>query len=291
MTETTTAAMAMPDTEISVEEVFGFKSDLKVPAFSTPSEHVPEPDPDYLFDRATTLAILAGFAHNRRVMVTGYHGTGKSTLLRVLYRYQTPLTGTVRIGGEDIWAMPPRAAARKVAAVLQEQPSSFGLTVQEVVMLGRTPHRLGFSTNGANDAESVAEALHTLDLEDCAHRDLATLSGGERQRVMVARALAQQPQVLILDEPTNHLDIRHQLEVLALIRNLDLTIVVSLHDLNMAAQVCDDILVLENGRPRGVGPPEALLTEALVSNTFRVDARHERLSPSDARHFSFHLPN
>lgn len=187
--------------------------------------------------------------------------------------------------------MPPRAAARKVAAVLQEQPSSFGLTVQEVVMLGRTPHRLGFSTNGANDAEIVAEALHTLDLEDCAHRDLATLSGGERQRVMVARALAQQPQVLILDEPTNHLDIRHQLEVLALIRNLDLTIVVSLHDLNMAAQVCDDILVLENGRPRGVGPPEALLTEALVSNTFRVDARHERLSPSDARHFSFHLPN
>ncbi|MEE2868036.1 MAG: cobaltochelatase subunit CobS, partial [Pseudomonadota bacterium] len=79
MTETTTAAMAMPDTEISVEEVFGFKSDLKVPAFSAPSEHVPERDEDYLFDRATTLAILAGFAHNRRVMVTGYHGTGKST--------------------------------------------------------------------------------------------------------------------------------------------------------------------------------------------------------------------
>jgi iron complex transport system ATP-binding protein len=108
---------------------------------------------------------------------------------------------------------------------------------------------------------------------------------------MVARALAQQPQILILDEPTNHLDIRHQLEVLALIRQLDLTIVVSLHDLNMAADICDDILVLENGHPRGFGSPDDLLTETLVSDTFRVRARREKLAPSDANHLSFHLPN
>ncbi|MEL6595593.1 MAG: ABC transporter ATP-binding protein [Pseudomonadota bacterium] len=223
--------------------------------------------------------------------VVGPNGAGKSTLLRMLYRYQAPLTGSVRIGGEDIWAMPPRAAARKVAAVLQEQPSSFGLTVREIVMLGRTPHRLGFSTAGANDGEIVENALHRLGLQDLAHRDLLTLSGGERQRVMVARALAQEPQVLVLDEPTNHLDIRHQLEVLALIRGLDLTIIVSLHDLNMAAEVCDSVLVLEHGHLRGSGPPHEVLTERLVSDAFRVEARRETLNPSDDTHFSFHLPH
>ncbi len=108
---------------------------------------------------------------------------------------------------------------------------------------------------------------------------------------MVARALVQEPQVLVLDEPTNHLDIRNQLEVLALIRDLDLTIVVSMHDLNMAAAVCDQVLVLNHGKALGFGPPDKVLTEALVSQAFRVDARHERLMPSDARLFSFHLPS
>ncbi|WP_300013684.1 ABC transporter ATP-binding protein [uncultured Roseobacter sp.] len=222
--------------------------------------------------------------------VVGPNGAGKSTLLRLLYRYHAPLSGAVEIDGQDIWSMPPRAAARQTAAVLQEQPSGFGMTAQEIVMLGRTPHRLGYSTSGALDTEIVAKALATLDLAPLAHRDFGTLSGGERQRVMVARALAQEPRLLILDEPTNHLDIRHQLEVLALIRKLDLTIVVSLHDLNVAAGVCDDILLLQGGRCMGFGAPSDVLTERLISGAFSVDARQEQLSPSNNRHFSFHLP-
>lgn len=222
--------------------------------------------------------------------VVGPNGAGKSTLLRLLYRYQSPLSGYIKIGGEDIWRIPPRAAARKVAAVLQEQPSSFGLTVREIVTLGRAPHRLGFATAGAKDGQIVDKALATLNLLELADRDASTLSGGERQRIMVARALAQEPQVLVLDEPTNHLDIRHQLEVLALIRALDITIVVSLHDLNVAADVCDAILLLENGHTRGVGPPDAVLTVRSVSDVFSVDARAEHLSPSKAKHLSFHLP-
>ncbi|MDW3182072.1 ABC transporter ATP-binding protein [Roseobacter sp.] len=222
--------------------------------------------------------------------VVGPNGAGKSTLLRLLYRYHAPLSGEVEIDGQDIWSMLPRAAARQTAAVLQEQPSGFGMTVQEIVALGRTPHRLGYSTSGALDAEIVAEALETLGLAALAHRDFGTLSGGERQRVMVARALAQEPRLLILDEPTNHLDIRHQLEVLALIRKLDLTIVVSLHDLNIAAGVCDDILLLQGGRALGFGAPHDVLTETLISGAFAVDARQEQLSPSNNRHFSFHLP-
>lgn len=223
--------------------------------------------------------------------VVGPNGAGKSTLLRLLYRFQRPNTGHVRVGGQEIWSMSARDAARRIAAVLQEQTSAFGLTVREIIHLGRTPHQSGFATSSPRDKQVVDRVLDTLSLHLLANRDFGTLSGGERQRVMVARALAQEPQVLILDEPTNHLDVRHQLEVVSLIQSLGLTIVVSLHDLNMASGVCDDVLILKDGHPQGFGPPDSLLTDTLVSNTFRVDARRERLTQSGASHFSFTLPN
>lgn len=242
---------------------------------------------DFPLLHSTSFRVEAG----KVLGVVGPNGAGKSTLLRMLYRYQSPVTGRIRINGQDIWEMSPRAVAQRVAAVLQEQPSSFGLTVREVVALGRTPYGSSFSTGGAKDARIVDAALTQLNLQQLAHRDLVSLSGGERQRVMVARALAQDPQVLVLDEPTNHLDIRQQLEVLALICDLDMTIIVSLHDLNIAANMCDAILLLEQGYTVGFGPPEVVLTEAAVSRAFRVDARHEQLTPSNTRHFSYHLPN
>jgi iron complex transport system ATP-binding protein len=235
---------------------------------------------------STTFNLAAG----RVLGVVGPNGAGKSTLLRLLYRFQKPKTGHVRVDGRDIWAMPARDAARRIAAVLQEQAFAFGLTVRETVRLGRTPHRSGFANWGAGDEKVVDQVLDFLGLHVLANRDFGTLSGGERQRVMVARALAQEPQVLILDEPTNHLDVRHQLEVMSLIQNLGLTIVVSLHDLNMAAGICDDVLILKDGYPQGFGPPHSLLTDRLVSDTFRVQARREQLAPSGASHFSFTLP-
>ncbi|WP_227270153.1 ABC transporter ATP-binding protein [Roseobacter weihaiensis] len=221
--------------------------------------------------------------------IVGPNGAGKSTLLRLLYRYLAPQTGSITVAGRDIWSLRPKEVARMIAAVLQEQTTVFGLTVREIAMLGRTPHRSAVTSTTAGGSKIVDRVLDRLGLLGFAHRDFGTLSGGERQRVMVARALVQQPQVLVLDEPTNHLDIRHQLEVLALIRDLDLTIVVSLHDLNMAAGLCDDVLVLQDGHPRGFGPPEALLSEALVSDTFQVEARREHLSPSNIPHLTFHL--
>ena len=235
----------------------------------------------------TTFRVAAG----RILGVVGPNGAGKSTLLRLIYRFQKPQTGCVRVGGKDIWSMSAVGAARRIAAVLQEQASAFGLTVREIVRLGRTPHRSGFAPSGTGDEQVVDSVLTMLSLHTLASRDFGTLSGGERQRVMVARALAQDPQVLILDEPTNHLDVRHQLEVVSLIHNLGLTIVVSMHDLNMATGVCDDVLILKNGHPQGFGPPQSLLTDTLVSDTFRVDARREHLASNGASHFSFTLPN
>lgn len=240
--------------------------------------------PDVLHE--TSFDLAAG----RVLGIVGPNGAGKTTLLRLLYRFHKPASGTVLVGGNDIWALSAKATAQRVAAVLQEQPSDFALTVGEVVALGRTPHKRGFGgTTGANDLEIINTALDQLDLHGLANRHLGTLSGGERQRVMVARALAQEPQLLILDEPTNHLDIRHQLEVLDLIRTLPLTIVTSLHDLNLAAGVCDDILLLQDGRPLGFGSPDEVLSEAVVSNTFQVTARRERLAPSNSDHLTFHL--
>lgn len=222
--------------------------------------------------------------------IVGPNGAGKTTLLRLLYRFHRPSTGHVRLDNEDIWSLSARAVAQRVAVVLQEQPSDFALTVSEIVALGRTPHRKGFAgTNGARDHAIIEDVLDRLNLHSLAHRHLGTLSGGERQRVMVARALAQEPRLLILDEPTNHLDIRHQLEVLELIRDLPLTIVTSLHDLNLTAGVCDDVLLMHSGRMVAFGSPSDVLTETTISQAFNITARRETLSPSNSDHFTFHL--
>jgi iron complex transport system ATP-binding protein len=222
--------------------------------------------------------------------IVGPNGSGKSTLLKLLYRYHKPTTGTIEIGGTDIWKIKARMAARKVAAVLQEQPTDFALTVREIVTLGRTPHHVGFGgSNGAQDGHVVDAALNRMDLNGFSNRSLGTLSGGERQRVMVARALAQEPCVLVLDEPTNHLDIRHQLEILELIKDLPVTIVTSLHDLNMAADICDEVLILKDGHLKGSGVPEAVFSAEAISGTFQVAASYERLAPSGKNLITFNL--
>ena len=191
--------------------------------------------------------------------IVGPNGAGKSTLLRLLYRYHKPTLGNVEISGRDIWEMTARETARKIAVVLQEHPTDFGLTVSEIVTLGRTPHHVGFGgSSGARDGQVVEAAIDQMELRSCSNRTFGTLSGGERQRVMIARALAQEPSVLVLDEPTNHLDIRHQLEIIDLLKNLPLTIISSLHDLNMAADICDEGVILQDGNLKGSGLPEAV---------------------------------
>ncbi|QYK43311.1 MAG: ABC transporter ATP-binding protein [Paracoccaceae bacterium] len=225
------------------------------------------------------------------VAICGANGAGKSSLLRLIYRHHAPRHGVVRLMGRDIWLMGRSDTARILAAVLQEQPTDFALTVRQIVALGRLPHRRGWgaglSTPGGEDAAIVAAAIARMDLGKMAARPFGTLSGGERQRVMVARALAQQPRVIVLDEPTNHLDIRHQLELLALLRGLGLTVIATLHDLSLAADFADRVLVLSHGRILADGPPEQALTETTLAAAFQVRARIDRTG--DVPRFSFHL--
>ena len=242
--------------------------------------------------RADILSDISFAVPQGQVMaICGANGAGKSSLLRLIYRHQAPCRGRVRLMGRDIWAMGAPEVARHLAAVLQEQPTDFALTARQIVALGRLPHRKGWgaglSTPGSEDIAIITAAIRRMDLEAMADRAFGTLSGGERQRVMVARALAQEPRVIVLDEPTNHLDIRHQLELLALLKGLGLTVIASLHDLTLAAEFAERMLILHEGHILADGPPDKALTEATLAQAFNVRARIDR--SGDAPRFSFHL--
>lgn len=224
-------------------------------------------------------------AAGETLAVVGPNGAGKSTLLRCLYRFHRPRSGRVFLDDADIWTEPAKAIARRVATVLQEPASDFGLTVAEVVELGLTPHVQRFA---AADWEPVEQALDLMHLAGLAARDFASLSGGEKQRVMIARALVQKPDLLILDEPTNHLDIRHQLDVLSLLSDLPTTVVVSLHDLALASAHADHVLVLDNGGQAAFGTPLDVLTPHGIRQTFAVEAAIDSHPVTGRPRFSFY---
>ena len=154
------------------------------------------------------------------VGLVGPNGCGKSTLLRSIYRALRPAAGLISLDGDDLWRLPAKETARRVAVVAQESPSDMDFTVEEVVALGRTPHKRPLDRDTDEDREICADALERVGMGGARERIYATLSGGEKQRVLVARALAQRSYLHLLDEPTNHLDIRYQLEILSLVRGL-----------------------------------------------------------------------
>ncbi|WP_043263203.1 ABC transporter ATP-binding protein [Streptomyces sp. CT34] len=204
--------------------------------------------------------------------LVGPNGSGKSTVLRTVYRHLRPTAGRVLLSGTDIRTLAPGRAARHVAALPQERGGDFELTVREVVAMGRTPYKRAFAGEDATDRETVAQALAGVGMSGQEARRFSALSGGERQRVLLARAFAQNPDVLVLDEPTNHLDIRHQVELLALLRAQARTTLISLHDLNAAASLCDRLHVLHAGRLVASGPPRTVLTPELLAEVFGVRA-------------------
>ncbi|MBE1535583.1 ABC transporter ATP-binding protein [Actinomadura algeriensis] len=206
------------------------------------------------------------------VGLVGPNGAGKSTLLRTFYRALRPTSGRVLLGGDDVWRMPGKRLARRLAAVLQDTGGEFELSVYDVVAMGRTPHKRAFQGDDDTDRGIISAALAELEAAHLADAPFDRLSGGEKQRVLIARALAQRTGTLVLDEPTNHLDLRHQIDALRLVGRLGVTAVIALHDLNLAAAHCDRICVLDGGRLVAAGAPGEVLTPELLAEVYRVDA-------------------
>lgn len=208
--------------------------------------------------------------------LVGPNGSGKTTALRILHRALVPDAGRVLLDGRDLAEYSGRDRARQIAVMAQELSGEVPLSVADVVLLGRIPHSGAFGASGERDLRIATEALEDAGALHLARREFGLLSGGEKQRVLIARALAQQPRLLLMDEPTNHLDIGSQHHVLQIVRGRGLATVVVLHDLNLAARYCDRVMVLDEGRVMAEGPPAAALGAELVSSTYAVTAERAR---------------
>ncbi|WP_108459405.1 ABC transporter ATP-binding protein [Devosia naphthalenivorans] len=205
----------------------------------------------------------------------GPNGAGKSTLMRATLGLQTLAHGSIRFDGADLPAMPRRDRAKISAFVEQSGTTESHLSAQDVVMLGRIPFQSVWqATPSRDDEHAVAGALEAVNMTGFADRLYQTLSGGEQQRLQIARALAQQPRLLVLDEPTNHLDVHAQLTALALLQkraHAGATVLLALHDLNLAAGFCDSLVVLHGGKVLTQGVPEAVLTPWMLRDVYGVN--------------------
>jgi len=216
----------------------------------------------------------------------GPNGSGKTTLLRLLHGALRSPTGTVTVDDRDLSTLGARDAAKRMAVVVQETGGESMLTVAEMVLLGRSPHLSTFQRTGRTDQDIAAQCLKRVGAEHLGARPYAGLSGGERQRVLIARALAQQATHLLLDEPTNHLDIRYQHEILRLVRGLGTCAVIVLHDLNLAARYCDDLVLLGDGGVAAAGPVDEVLDPAILERVYGIGVK--RLDLDGHLHLLFH---
>ncbi|WP_417512505.1 ABC transporter ATP-binding protein [Microbacterium sp.] len=223
--------------------------------------------------------VSASAVQGEVVGLIGPNGSGKTTLLRTLYGALRPQRGEITVGGTPLRNLPARHVAREIAVVVQEPPSELALSVTDTVLLGRTPHLRPWQGQSIGDVEIAADALRRVGAEHLADRDLSDLSGGERQRVLIARALAQQAAHLLLDEPTNHLDIHFQHEVLELVRELAITTIIVLHDLNLAARYCDRLILLDRGTVVASGTVDEVLQPPMLGSVYGIHV--ERVTADD----------
>lgn len=245
---------------------------------TSPDQPQPLYDLDGVSFSVAGRAILSGLSlrleQGRIYGLVGPNGSGKSTLIRLLARQQPPGGGTIRCLGTDLARIGDRDFARTVAYMPQFTPPAEGMTVRELVALGRFPWHGALGRFGAEDAAKVAEAIAETHLDAFADRLVDSLSGGERQRVWLAMMLAQDTRGLLLDEPTSALDIASQVELLGLVRRLSrargIGAVIVLHDINMAASVCDEILAMRNGALIAQGTPDAIMTGETLGAIYRL---------------------
>ena len=204
--------------------------------------------------------------------IIGPNGSGKSTFLKCLYRTLKPSSGVIKLDNVDINSISMKESAKKMAVVAQHNYYDFDFKVEDIVLMGRSPHKKMMERDSKQDYEIVNEALNKVDMINFKDRNFNTLSGGEQQRIILARALAQETNCLILDEPTNHLDIKYQLQLMTIVKNLNIEVIAAIHDLNIALMYCDKIYVLKDGNIMSYGTPKDVLTKDLIKEVYEVDA-------------------
>ncbi|HDN65046.1 MAG TPA: ABC transporter ATP-binding protein [Methanosarcinales archaeon] len=213
-------------------------------------------------------------AQSEMLGVVGPNGAGKSTLIRCIDRILKPQRGNILLDGEEMKHIGMRETAKKLGYIPQSASQIFPATVFDTVLMGRSPH-IGWRSS-EKDNEKVLDVLQMLNIEDLAMRDINETSGGQQQRVFIARALAQEPDILLLDEPTSNLDIQHQLEVMEIIKDLvakkGISAIMAVHDLNLASRYTDRVIIMKGGRIFDAGTPPDVLTPENIRSVYGVEA-------------------
>lgn len=204
------------------------------------------------------------------VGIIGPNGSGKSTILKTIYGINKEKSGVIYIDGKELSKMKVKDIAKRIGVLGQFNDFSFDIKVKDMVLMGRSPHKGFLESDNKNDFNIVNESLKKVEMLEHSERNFLSLSGGEKQRVLLARVLAQDVKILILDEPTNHLDIKYQIQILNIVKKLGITVLVALHDLNIAAAYCDRLYIMKDGNIKAVGKPKEVLTEEIIKEVYEV---------------------
>ena len=221
------------------------------------------------------------------VGLIGPNGSGKSTLLKCIYRTLHPNAGRIELNGRSLDELSFRESALQMAVVAQHNQYQFDFTVMDIVLMGRMPHKKLLEGDTPEDYTIARRALAQVGRDHMETRNFLSLSGGEQQRVILARALTQESPCLILDEPTNHLDIKYQLEMLEIVRVAGVTVLMAVHDLNLASQFCHRLVAIDRGQVVGTGTPKELLTPEFIQNLYGVHSRIVEGPTKDSIHIIF----
>ena len=212
------------------------------------------------------------------VGVIGPNGCGKSTLLKNIYRLYKPSSGSILLDNKELAKMKDKDCAKEIAVLAQESNTHFDFTVEQIVKMGRYPYKSVFEDYSKDDLQMVKEMLQKVGLESFGERSFSELSGGEKQRTLIARALVQNTEFLILDEPTNHLDIGYQIQLMDLVKGLNITTLSAIHDMNLAAMYCDYLIVMKDGKIIKFGTVEEVINSEMLKDIFGVNA-HVGVNP------------
>lgn len=234
-------------------------------------------DITFSYDSIDVLKNITFEAEKRRILgILGPNGAGKTTLLRCIFRALTPKQGVIFLHGKDIRTLSRIELARKISVVIQENINA-PFTVLETILMGRYPHTSALKLFDQDATTFVENIIEKLSLREFLKRRLSEVSGGERRRIHIARALIQQPEVLLLDEPTSHLDPNYKLQIMSIVKEFTvengLVTVVTLHDLSLAARFCDKVILLKEGKIFAVGTPSEVLTPNNIGEVYKIDVK------------------